>query len=143
VINYICYNKFEQLYFFMEEYRDILSKLISFKSISTNSNFADDIENIVNFLEKLFRQIGFSVEIIRGYSNPILYASYIVNESYKTALIYGHYDVQPASIEDGWDSEPFELIEKDNRFYGRGVADNKGQFLVYLITIINLIKTNK
>ena len=126
----------------MEEYRDILSKLVSFKSISTNDNFIEDIEYIVNFLEKLFRQIGFSVEIIRGYSNPILYASYVVDESYKTALIYGHYDVQPASIEDGWDSEPFELIEKDNRFYARGVADNKGQFLIYLVTITNLIKTN-
>ena len=126
----------------MEEYRDILSKLVSFKSISTNDNFIDDIENIVNFLENLFKQFGFYVEIIRGYSNPIVYASYVVDESYKTALIYGHYDVQPASIEDGWFSEPFNLTEKDNRFYARGVADNKGQFLVYLITITNLIKTN-
>lgn len=31
----------------------------------------------------------------------------------KTVCIYGHLDVQPASIEDGWDTEPFKLVEKD------------------------------
>lgn len=31
----------------------------------------------------------------------------------KTVCIYGHLDVQPANIDDGWDTEPFELVEKD------------------------------
>lgn len=31
----------------------------------------------------------------------------------KTVCIYGHLDVQPASIDDGWDTEPFTLVEKD------------------------------
>ena len=31
----------------------------------------------------------------------------------KTLLIYGHLDVQPAMVSDGWDTEPFKLIEKD------------------------------
>lgn len=31
----------------------------------------------------------------------------------KTVCIYGHLDVQPANIEDGWDTEPFKLVEKD------------------------------
>ncbi len=31
----------------------------------------------------------------------------------KTVCIYGHLDVQPANIEDGWDTEPFTLVEKD------------------------------
>lgn len=33
----------------------------------------------------------------------------------KTVCIYGHLDVQPASIEDGWDTEPFNLVEKDGK----------------------------
>lgn len=33
----------------------------------------------------------------------------------KTVCIYGHLDVQPASIEDGWDTEPFKLVEKDGK----------------------------
>ena len=30
----------------------------------------------------------------------------------KTLLVYGHLDVQPAAIEDGWDTEPFVMTEK-------------------------------
>src|SRR5262249_41356353 len=29
-----------------------------------------------------------------------------------TVVIYGHYDVVPAAMEDGWDSPPFEPVEK-------------------------------
>lgn len=29
--------------------------------------------------------------------------------------IYGHLDVQPAALEDGWDSEPFTLVERDGK----------------------------
>ena len=38
----------------------------------------------------------------------------------KTLLIYGHLDVQPAMVSDGWDTEPFKLIEKDGKLIGRG-----------------------
>ena len=31
----------------------------------------------------------------------------------RTLLIYGHLDVQPAKVEDGWDTDPFKLVEKD------------------------------
>lgn len=37
----------------------------------------------------------------------------------KTVCIYGHLDVQPANIDDGWDTEPFTLVEKDGE--GRNV----------------------
>lgn len=33
----------------------------------------------------------------------------------KTVCIYGHLDVQPANIDDGWDTEPFTLVEKDGK----------------------------
>ncbi|KAJ6477958.1 hypothetical protein DFH09DRAFT_1379327 [Mycena vulgaris] len=45
----------------------------------------------------------------------------------KTVLIYGHFDVQPAALSDGWTSEPFILTEeKDGRLMGRGSSDDKG-----------------
>ena len=44
---------------------------------------------------------------------------------------------------DGWEADPFELTEKDGKLLGRGVVDNKGQFMVHLTSIIKLIADGK
>ena len=43
----------------------------------------------------------------------------------KTICVYGHLDVQPAQKDDGWDTEPFEMVEIDGKLYGRGSTDDK------------------
>ena len=43
---------------------------------------------------------------------PILFGTLGNDKNKKTLLVYGHLDVQPAAKEDGWDTEPFELVEK-------------------------------
>ena len=53
----------------------------------------------------------------------------------KTLLVYGHYDVQPALLEDGWKYPPFELTrdpEGSGRLFGRGATDDKGPVLGWL-----------
>ncbi|KAF9224708.1 CNDP dipeptidase [Gyrodon lividus] len=50
----------------------------------------------------------------------------------KTVLVYGHYDVQPALQSDGWDTDPFELVRKDDRLFGRGSTDDKGPVMGWL-----------
>lgn len=58
---------------------------------------------------------------------PILVGKYGSDPAKKTILIYGHYDVQPANQEDGWESDPFEVLEKeDGRMIARGITDDKG-----------------
>lgn len=49
--------------------------------------------------------------------------------------VYCHLDVQPALLSDGWDSEPFVLIEKDGKLYGRGAADDKGPLVCWIHAI--------
>lgn len=50
----------------------------------------------------------------------------------KTVCIYGHLDVQPAAIEDGWDTQPFVLTERNGKLYGRGSSDDKGPVLCWI-----------
>jgi nonspecific dipeptidase len=50
----------------------------------------------------------------------------------KTVCVYGHLDVQPASMDDGWDTDPFVLTERDDKLYGRGSTDDKGPALSWL-----------
>jgi Cys-Gly metallodipeptidase DUG1 len=49
--------------------------------------------------------------------------------------LYGHFDVQPAELSDGWKYDPFTLTkdpEGTGRLYGRGSSDDKGPVLGWL-----------
>lgn len=50
-----------------------------------------------------------------------------------TILLYGHYDVQPAVVTDGWTGDPFEPRIIDGMVVARGATDNKGQIFAHLI----------
>lgn len=63
---------------------------------------------------------------------PVLLATLGDDSAKKTVLVYGHLDVQPALKSDGWDTEPFELVEKDGKLFGRGATDDKGPVLGWI-----------
>ncbi|UVE96586.1 M20/M25/M40 family metallo-hydrolase [Dietzia sp. B32] len=52
-----------------------------------------------------------------------------------TVLLYSHYDVQPSGDPGEWTSSPWELTDRDGRWYGRGAADCKGNLVVHLAAL--------
>lgn len=125
-----------------EDYKKLLNKFVSFKSISTDKKFLPEINKTATWLLELFKNAKFEVKKIESKnSNPVVFAKYIVDKKSKTLLIYGHYDVQPASKEDGWKGEPFELSSSKTKLFARGVVDNKGQILTHIFTALELIKS--
>jgi len=66
---------------------------------------------------------------------PILLGRLGTDPNKKTLLVYGHLDVQPAKLDDGWDSEPFVLEERDGKLYGRGSTDDKGPIYAWVNAI--------
>jgi acetylornithine deacetylase/succinyl-diaminopimelate desuccinylase-like protein len=53
----------------------------------------------------------------------------------KPILLLAHTDVVEAKRED-WNMDPFQFIEKDGYFYGRGTADDKAQAAVWVANLI-------
>lgn len=46
-------------------------------------------------------------------------------------MLAGHMDVVPPG--EGWETDPFKLVRKGNKLYGRGTSDNKGQIASILM----------
>ena len=57
----------------------------------------------------------------------------------KPILLLAHTDVVEAKRED-WSMDPFQLIEKDGYFYGRGTGDDKAQAAVWIANLIQYKK---
>src|SRR5699024_11049830 len=49
--------------------------------------------------------------------------------------VLGHVDVVPVGDLNNWDSDPFELTEKDGKLYGRGTTDDKGPLLASMYAL--------
>ena len=69
-------------------------------------------------------------------------------EGAPTALVYGHYDVQPAEPLEKWTTPPFEPTRRGGNLFARGATDDKGQLLTHIkgveawITVENRLPMN-
>lgn len=125
------------------QYLETLKPYLSYPSISTDQKHKAQTNTCASRLAKLFRSNNFQTKIYKKYDNPIIFAEYQTNAKAETILIYGHYDVQPADKNNGWQSNPFKLKITKSKIVGRGVADNKGQSLIHILTVFDLIRQNK
>lgn len=133
-------------YFDKGYFKKDLAELISVKTESQNNecnleNYYD--QNIIPMLVKM----GFKCKVMENplsKANIILFAERIENADFSTILTYGHGDVVLGQ-DSCWDNglSPYKLIEKDNRYYGRGTADNKGQHLINIKALNSLLSVQK
>ena len=101
--------------------KELLQKLISYPTISADSNL-DLIQFIANYLEDL----GAEVYINQNEDgNKANLSATLGGKNPDSILLSGHTDVVPVS-EQKWDTDPFELFQKDDKLYGRGACDMKG-----------------
>ena len=59
------------------------------------------------------------------------------NTGKKPVLLLSHIDVVEAKAED-WTLPPFQFIEKDGTFFGRGVADDKDESAIHMAVIMRM-----
>jgi acetylornithine deacetylase/succinyl-diaminopimelate desuccinylase-like protein len=115
-----------------ERYVEELKELCRLPSLSTDLAALGDC---ASYLRDRLDALGFetAIEDVNGPgSAPIVLARRHRDDALPTLLIYGHFDVQPVDPESAWTNRPFDPTEREGYLYGRGTADDKGQFLAHL-----------
>ena len=124
---------------FLEE----LKALLRIPSVSTIPEHAGDCHFAAEVLAADLSKIGFeNVRLIETAGHPLVYADWLHAVGKPTALVYGHYDVQPPDPLDEWISPPFEPEERNGNLYARGAVDDKGQVIAQLKALESLLAAN-
>jgi acetylornithine deacetylase/succinyl-diaminopimelate desuccinylase-like protein len=122
-----------------------LARRIAMPTESQNPDRADMLRRYLREeMVPAFEAMGFATRIFDapGAPQPFLYAERIENPDAVTVLGYGHGDVI-RGLDADWDAglSPWTMTERDGRWYGRGVVDNKGQHSINLAAQRAVIET--
>ncbi|MEV7200238.1 dipeptidase [Streptomyces griseoluteus] len=115
-----------------------LAELVAFRSVADFEQFPrSESEGAANWIADALTAEGFTdVALLDTPDGTQSVYGYLPGpEGAKTVLLYAHYDVQPPLDEAGWTTPPFELTERDGRWYGRGAADCKGGLIMHLLAL--------
>jgi acetylornithine deacetylase/succinyl-diaminopimelate desuccinylase-like protein len=104
---------------------------------------ADDLKDTARLIASMLRRIGLRVKQVTTPGAPILLAWWDQDgQSTSRVLLYHHYDTAPPGPWRAWFHEPFQLAERDNTLYGRGVAHGKGPLAAHIQAIQALLRTD-
>ncbi|WP_406306354.1 dipeptidase [Streptomyces sp. NBC_00885] len=115
-----------------------LTELVAFQSVADEAVAPkSECEAAANWVADALRTEGFQDVALLDTpdGSQSVYGLLPGPEGARTVLLYAHYDVQPKLDETAWVSPPFELTERDGRWYGRGAADCKGGFIMHLLAL--------
>lgn len=108
----------------------MLDALVGFPTVSRDSNL-----ELVDFIMGYLRRHGVEARLVVSDcgEKANLYAT-VGPETPGGVVLSGHMDVVPVDGQD-WHSDPFRVVERDGRLYGRGTCDMKGFIAIALALV--------
>ncbi len=140
VFCFFCGSAFSQLDNQTKQYaHDVFKQLIEI-------NTTDSVGNVTTAAEAMaqrFRDAGFPESDIQILGPNDRKKNVVVrlhgNSKHKPVLLIGHLDVVEAHRED-WTTDPFQFVEKDGFYYGRGTQDMKDGDAIMVTTLVRMKK---
>lgn len=122
-----------------------LARLVAMPTESQNPDRADVlVAYIETEMRPLLESLGFTCKTLHHpkAKGPFLFAERIEDPSLPTILGYGHGDVI-RGLDKDWNEglSPWTLTEVGDRWYGRGVVDNKGQHVINIAGLKAVLET--
>ena len=114
---------------------NLVTDLIKIESISPKDKGCFDL------IEPILSELGFISERINYKNVENLYSVY--GNSGPTFCFLGHTDVVPTGPENLWTHPPFSAKKVDDKIYGRGAADMKGNICAFLKALSEFVNSEK
>lgn len=126
-----------------ERFLQELLETLRIPSLSGDPAYAEEVRRMADWLAEHLRALGLAkVAVMPTAGHPVVYGEWMgAGPDRPTLLVYGHYDVVPAAIEDGWETDPFEPVVKDGKIYARGATDDKGQLFIHVKALESYLQT--
>lgn len=111
-----------------------LETLVRIPSVSADAFDQAHVAASAQHVADLFTAQGIAdVRVVTaGNSRPAVIARIPAPAGKPTVLLYAHHDVQPPGDADSWLTDPFEPVQKGERLFGRGAADDKAGIIAHL-----------
>lgn len=117
--------------------QQILEKLVSFPVLGGDSNMI-----IVDYITSFLREHGVEYHLVPNEEGTKALIHARIGPAVDGGVVLsGHTDVVPVKGQD-WQTDPFELIEKEGKLYGRGSCDMKGFLACCLAIVPEMVKAD-
>jgi acetylornithine deacetylase/succinyl-diaminopimelate desuccinylase-like protein len=110
-----------------------LKAALRIPSVSAKPEHRSDCARCADHIAGHLKGLGMTrTEVVSTDGHPVVYAEWLGAPGKPTALVYGHYDVQPVEPLELWKTPPFEPVVRDGKLFARGAVDDKGQVYMHL-----------
>ncbi|MEM1046902.1 MAG: acetylornithine deacetylase [Pseudomonadota bacterium] len=112
----------------------VLERLVGFPTVSSESN-----TDLVAYVDDYLRRLGLDPVILPDPEGTKANIHVTIGpQAAGGVVLSGHTDVVPVEGQ-AWTSDPFGLVRRENRLFGRGSADMKGFLAVVLALVPDML----
>ena len=116
----------------IQKFTPLITEYCRFESVAAQKRMMPET---ANWVENLLKETGFVTQQLAVPDAPNYVYGYLKGKGDFTLLLYNHYDVQPETPIELWDSFPFEVTERDGKLVARGICDNKAELIARICAI--------